>query len=50
MFGFNADSRLTLKAFLGAVHPDDRGVVIAAMRAAAAARETAEKRIPRRSS
>jgi hypothetical protein len=39
MFGFNADSRLTLKA-----------VVIAAMRAAAAARETAEKRIPRRSS
>jgi PAS domain S-box-containing protein len=33
MFGFNADSPLTPEAFLGAVHPDDRAVVIAAIRA-----------------
>ena len=41
MFGLNADSLLTPEAFLGAVHPDDRAVVIAAMRAAATAGETA---------
>jgi PAS domain S-box-containing protein len=41
MFGLNADSPLTLEAFLGAVHPDDRGVTIAAMRAGAHAGETA---------
>jgi C4-dicarboxylate-specific signal transduction histidine kinase len=33
MFGLNADSPLTPEAFLGAVHPDDRAVVIAAIRA-----------------
>jgi PAS domain S-box-containing protein len=41
MFGLNADSPLTLEAFLGAVHPDDRGVAIGAMRAGAQAGETA---------
>jgi PAS domain S-box-containing protein len=41
MFGLDANSLLTPEAFLGAVHPDDRGVVIAAMREAAPAEETA---------
>jgi PAS domain S-box-containing protein len=35
MFGLSADSSLTPEAFLGAVHPDDRAVAIAAIRAAA---------------
>jgi PAS domain S-box-containing protein len=39
MFGLNADSILSHEAFLGAVHPDDRGIVIAAMRAAESAGE-----------
>jgi PAS domain S-box-containing protein len=43
MFGLDADSLLTPKAFLGAVHPDDRAVAIAAMRAAASAAETARR-------
>ena len=41
MFGLNADSLLTPEAFLGAVHPGDRAVAIAAMRAVAPAGETA---------
>jgi PAS domain S-box-containing protein len=41
MFGLNADSLLTPEAFLGVVHPDDRAVAIAAMRAVAPAGETA---------
>jgi PAS domain S-box-containing protein len=41
MLGLDADSMLTPEAFLGAVHPHDRAVAIAAMRAAAPAGETA---------
>jgi PAS domain S-box-containing protein len=41
MFGLNADSLLTPEAFLGVVHPGDRAVAIAAMRAVAPAGETA---------
>ena len=41
MFGLNADSLLTPEAFLGAVHPGDRAVAIAAMRAVEPAGETA---------
>jgi PAS domain S-box-containing protein len=43
MFGLAADSLLTPKAFLGTVHPDDRAMAIAAMRAAASAGETARR-------
>jgi PAS domain S-box-containing protein len=41
MFGLDADSLLTPEAFLGVVHPDDRALAIAAMRAAGSAGETA---------
>ena len=41
MFGLNADLLLTPEAFLGAVHPDDRAVAIAAMQATPHAREPA---------
>jgi two-component system, LuxR family, sensor kinase FixL len=43
MFGLDANTSLTPKAFLGAVHPDDRAVAIAAMRAAGSAAETARR-------
>jgi two-component system, LuxR family, sensor kinase FixL len=43
MFGLDANTSLTPKAFLGAVHPDDRAVAISAMRAAASAAETARR-------
>jgi len=39
MFGLGRDSLLTPESFLGAVHPDDRGVAITAMRAGAQAGE-----------
>jgi PAS domain S-box-containing protein len=41
MFGLDADSPLTPEAFLRVVHPDDREVPIAAMRAAVRVEETA---------
>jgi PAS domain S-box-containing protein len=41
MFGLNADTPLTPEAFLTVVHPDDRAVPIAAMRAAVRGEETA---------
>jgi signal transduction histidine kinase len=41
MFALNADSPLTPEAFLSVVHPDDRAVPIAAMRAAVRVGETA---------
>jgi PAS domain S-box-containing protein len=40
MFGLDADSILTPEAFLGAIHPHDRAVAIATIRAAASAGET----------
>lgn len=43
MFGLAADKRLTPEAFLGAVHPDDRAMVLASIQAAAPAAETAER-------
>jgi PAS domain S-box-containing protein len=41
MFGLNPDVPLSPEAFLGAVHPDDRAVAVAAMRAAVREEETA---------
>jgi PAS domain S-box-containing protein len=41
MFGLDANTPLTPNAFLSAVHPEDRAVASAAMRAAATAAETA---------
>jgi PAS domain S-box-containing protein len=43
MFGLDARAPLTPKAFLGAVHPDDRPAVMAAMRAEGPAGETVRR-------
>lgn len=43
MFGLNANSPLTPKAFLDAVHPEDHAVALAAIQAATSAAETAER-------
>jgi len=43
MFGLNADSLLTPEAFLGAVHPDDRALALAAIQPAASTGETAKR-------
>src|SRR5262249_7017029 len=40
MFGLNRDSLLTPESFLGLVHPDDRSVAMAAMRADAPGGQT----------
>ncbi|HEY4736256.1 MAG TPA: MASE1 domain-containing protein [Xanthobacteraceae bacterium] len=41
MFGLNRDSLITPESFLGVVHPDDRPIAMAAMRAAAPGGQTA---------